>query len=44
MLHAGVEGGWQLKFVIPAELLNVAEEIISSVNVQKTLLNQMMWN
>ena len=44
MPHAGVEGGWQLKLVIPAEFLNVAEEIISSVNVQKTLLDQMMWN
>lgn len=44
MPHAGTEGGWQLKLVIPAEFLNVAEEIISSVSVQKTLLNQMMWN
>lgn len=37
MLHAAVEGGWQLKLVIPAEFLNVVGEIISSVNVQKTL-------
>lgn len=44
MPHAGVEGGWQLKLAIPAEFLNVAEEIISNVNVQKTLLDMMMWN
>jgi len=44
MPHTGVDGGWQLKLVIPAEFLNVGEEIISNVNVQKTLLQQMMWN
>lgn len=42
MPHAGVERRWQLKLVIPAEFLNVAEEIISGVNIQKTLLNQTM--